>query len=99
MTEQDYTALSMDDTPVLTPKMRVAKELMDKALEAYYDQAYFAAIHLAGGAEEILGVYVTRVTGTDNAFKSLQTAAVRFSALLDKDGEASSHKAICYVPQ
>ena len=78
----------------MTPKMQVAKELLDRALETYFDGAYFAAIHLAGGAEEILGTYVTRITGTDNAFKSLQNAAVRFSARLDKDGEASTNKAI-----
>lgn len=81
--------LSMTETQGLTPKMQVADELLEKALESYFDGAYFAAIHLAGAAEEILGVYVTRITGADNAFKSLQHAAVRISALLDEDGEAS----------
>lgn len=84
----------MDDSARLTPKMKVAKELLDNALEAYFREEFFAAIHLAGGAEEILGTYVIRITGTDNAFKSLQNAAVRISALLDSEGEASTHKAI-----
>ena len=75
-------ALNMN-TNGLTPKMLMTKELLDKALETYFDGAYFAAIHLAGGAEEILGTYVTRITGTDNAFKSLRNAAVRISTLLD----------------
>lgn len=63
----------------MTPKIQVAKELLDKALESYFDGAYFAAIHLAGGAEEILGQYVTRISGSDNAFKSLQNFAVCIS--------------------
>lgn len=67
---------------------------MERGLQMYFDEAYFAAIHLAGGAEEILGTYVTRLTGTDNAFKSLQGAAVRLSELFDEDGERSSPKAI-----
>ena len=71
------------NTNGLTPKMLMTKELLDKALETYFDGAYFAAIHLAGGAEEILGTYVTLITGTDNAFKSLRNAAVRISTLLD----------------
>ena len=84
----------MDDTTRITPKMRVARELLTKALEAYFDQAYFASIHLAGGAEEILGHYVSCLTGTENAFKSLQNAAVRISKLLDEEGDASTPKAI-----
>ncbi len=78
----------------LTPKMLVAAELLERGLQAYFDQAYFAAIHLAGAAEEILGTYVTRITGTENAFKSLQNAAVSLSRLLNKDYEASTPKAI-----
>jgi hypothetical protein len=77
----------------LTPKMLVAAELLDRGLQMYFDQAYFAAIHLAGGAEEILGTYVTR-TGGDNAFKSLQNAAVRISALRDDATGASKPKDI-----
>jgi hypothetical protein len=78
----------------ITPKMQVAKELLDKALESYFDGAYFAAIHLAGGAEEILGRYVTRITGTDNAFKSLQNFAVSISEPQDQDEHDLTHKAI-----
>ena len=57
--------------------------------------SYFAAINLAGGAEEILGVYVSR-TGEDSSSKSLQQGAVRISKLLD-DGAASSPKDINFV--
>ncbi|MFC0133156.1 hypothetical protein CR105_06315 [Massilia eurypsychrophila] len=75
----------------LTPKILVAKELLERALRLYYEgDSYFASLHLAGGAEQILGTYVTRA-GAENAFKSLQMAAVCFSALDDggpcKSGE------------
>lgn len=73
----------------VTAKMRVASELLEEALRLYFDgKSYFAALHLAGGAEEILGTYVTR-TGEQNAFKSLHAAAVRLSAALNPDGKPS----------
>jgi hypothetical protein len=63
--------------------MQVASELLDRALRLYYEgDSYFASLHLAGGAEEILGMYLTR-SGAENAFKSLQMAAVSFSGLDD----------------
>lgn len=42
----------------LTPKMLVAVELLDRGVQMYFDKAYFAAIHLAGAAEELFGRYL-----------------------------------------
>ena len=42
----------------LTPKMLVAVELLDRSVQMYNDKAYFAAIHLAGAAEELFGRYL-----------------------------------------
>lgn len=42
----------------LTPKMFVAVELLDHGVQMYFDKAYFAAIHLAGAAEELFGRYL-----------------------------------------
>lgn len=75
----------------LTDKLRVAIQLLDRALIMYYrGDSYFAALHLAGGAEEILGVYVER-EGDESSFKSLQAAAVRISLLLDKGVDATAN--------
>lgn len=84
----------MPDTPALTPKMLVAKELLHKALEAYFDDAYFAAIHMAGAAEEILGTYVNRLSGLDNAFTSLQNLAVGLSGTSTQHEEVQARKEI-----
>jgi hypothetical protein len=40
-------------------KIQVATELLDRALQMYFDQAFFASIHLAGAAEELFGAYLT----------------------------------------
>ena len=72
-----------------TDKLRVAMQLLDRALVMYYEgDSYFAALHLAGGAEEILGVYVER-EGGDSSFKSLQAGAMRISQLLDEGAEVT----------
>jgi len=63
----------------LTPKMYVAIELLENAIDAYFRAAYFAAIQLAGGAEEIFGKYIARVSPSDNAFASLKNFAVELA--------------------
>jgi hypothetical protein len=79
-----------------TDKLQVAVELLDRALCMYYEgNSYFAALHLAGGAEEILGAYVER-SGCESSFKSLQQAAVRLSKFLN-DGLESKPKDIADV--
>jgi hypothetical protein len=71
-----------------TPKLRVAIELLDRALRMYYEgDSYFAALHLAGAADEILGVYVER-KGDDSSFNSLQAGAVKISQILDPGAES-----------
>ncbi|NVH61907.1 hypothetical protein HQ621_13440 [Pseudomonas simiae] len=71
-----------------TQKLLVAAELLDRALVMYYEgNSYFAALHLAGGAEEILGAYVER-SGDESSFKSLQGGAVRLSKFLNGGIEA-----------
>jgi len=67
---------------VPTPKLLVAVELLDRALSMYHQgESYFAALHLAGAAEEIMGVYVER-KGLESSFNSLQAGAVRISEIL-----------------
>lgn len=71
-----------------TPKLFVAIQLLDRALSMYYQEdSYFAALHLAGAAEEILGVYVER-EGHQSSFTSLHAGAVEIAQTLDEDGES-----------
>jgi hypothetical protein len=70
-----------------TPKLSVAVQLLDRSLSMYYQEdSYFAALHLAGAAEEIMGVYVER-EGHESSFNSLHAAAVKISQSLDEEGE------------
>jgi len=63
----------------------------------YYDgNSYFAALHLAGGAEEVLGAYVER-SGGESSFKGLQRGAVRLSKFLNDGGVESKPKHIAAV--
>ena len=39
-------------------KIQVASELLERALQMYFDKAFFAAVHLAGAAEELFGSYL-----------------------------------------
>ena len=78
----------------LTPKMRVAIELLENAIDAYFRAAYFAAIQLAGGAEEIFGKYIGRVSSADNAFASLKNFAVELAGPSDENERAALGKAI-----
>jgi hypothetical protein len=51
-------------------KLDVACELLDRSLRLYYaGDSYFSALHLAGAAEEILGVYVERAGG-ESSFRT-----------------------------
>ena len=79
-----------------TEKLQIASELLDRALQMYYEgNSYFAALHLAGGAEELLGAYVER-KGGESSFKSLQQSAVRLSNFIN-DGVTSKSKDIAAV--
>jgi hypothetical protein len=63
------------------PKHAVATELLDRALRLYFEgDSYFAALHLAGAAEEVLAVYIRGLKEDDGeplvpAFDSLREAA------------------------
>ncbi|OBY81762.1 hypothetical protein [Delftia sp. JD2] len=60
-----------------TPKYEVAVELLDWAIRAYVSgEGYYAALHLAGAAEEVLAVYL-RAPEND-----LQPAADSFHELV-----------------
>jgi hypothetical protein len=48
----------MKTDSTLTAKQRVALELLDRGLQMYFMKSYFAAIHLAGAAEELFGQYL-----------------------------------------
>ena len=80
-----------------TPKLIVACELLDRALRLYYEGGSdFAALHLAGGAEELLAKHV-EAKGGESSFTSLRNAAVRLSKHLNEDQEESTPKAIATV--
>ncbi len=62
-----------------TEKLVIATELLDRALQMYYEgNSYFASLHLAGAAEEILAVYVKKHGGT-SSFESMRDFAVMLS--------------------
>ncbi|MGZ9667909.1 hypothetical protein ACXX9E_17805 [Pseudomonas sp. GNP014] len=73
-----------------TQKLLVAVELLERALATYFEGKYFfAALHLAGGADEILGIYVNRL-GEESSFESLRDGAVKFSRLINEGRESSA---------
>ena len=75
-------------------KLDIACELLDRSLRLYYaGDSYFACLHLAGAAEEILGVYVEK-HGRDSSFANFRSAAVRLSGFLADDGAPSTPKDI-----
>lgn len=75
-----------------TTKLEVASELLTEALRLYLARrAYFASLHLAGAAEEILGVYV-KANGGVCAFDSTKDVAVLFSRLFRADGSEHSSR-------
>jgi hypothetical protein len=61
----------------MTPKQRVALELLDSALQMYYAKNYFAAIHLAGAAEELFGTYLELWKSAKPAADSFHDEAVQ----------------------
>jgi len=76
-------------------KIEIAKELLDSALYHYYDsQQYFASIHCAGAAEEILGRYIES-HGGEPAFEKQNEDLRKISKILN-DIE-SPKKDITYV--
>ena len=81
-----------------TEKSAIATELLDRALRMYYEgDSYFAALHLAGAAEEVLAVYVARYGGT-SSFDSLRDASVLLSKYLDNDGiESNPNDIACLI--
>ncbi|WP_217450827.1 hypothetical protein [Vogesella oryzae] len=80
-----------------TPKLTIACELLDRALRLYYEgDSDFAALHLAGAAEELLGKYV-EAFGGESSFANLQSAAIRLSKYINEDGTESTPKAIAGV--
>jgi hypothetical protein len=67
----------MRDDSVMTPKQRVALELLDSALQMYYAKSFFAAIHLAGAAEELFGAYLELWNSAKPAAESFHDDAVQ----------------------
>lgn len=58
-------------------KVQVARELLDRALQMYFEKAYFAAIHLAGAAEELFGAYLLLLTDEKPAAVSFHDEAAQ----------------------
>lgn len=78
-----------------TPKIEIASQLLDIALRHYFSEPpeYFAAICLAGAAEELLGRHV-EARGGESSFSNIKNSAVRLSRLLDEKGEPATEKVI-----
>ena len=82
---------------VATPKLVVACELLDRALRLYYEGGSdFAALHLAGAAEELLAKHI-EAKGAESSFANLRDAAVRLSKYFNKDQKKSTPRAIAAV--
>jgi hypothetical protein len=80
-----------------TRKLLVATELLDRALRLYYEgNSDFAALHLAGAAEELLAKHI-EAKGGESSFTNLRDAAVGLSKYLNESGEASTPKSIANV--
>lgn len=78
-------------------KLDIACQLLEQALRLYYEgEHYFAALHLAGGAEEVLGKHIEAL-GRETSFASLRDSAVRITAILNEDGKPSEPKTIADV--
>jgi hypothetical protein len=61
----------------MTSKLEIAFELLNEALAIYYrGDSYFACLHVAGGAEELLGKYLTFLE-SENSLQSLHAGALR----------------------
>lgn len=70
-------------------KLEIATELLQQALSMYYEQkAFFAAIHLAGAVDDLLGAYIRRAGG-EPSFTSLVTAALKISKNIISNEESS----------
>lgn len=70
-------------------KLEIATELLQQALSMYYEQkAFFAAIHLAGAVDDLLGAYIRRAGG-EPSFTSLVTAALKISENIISNEESS----------
>ena len=63
------------ENPVAVDKLTVACELLEQALRLYYENSYFATIHLAGAAEELLGAHLAAI-GKSSSFDNFRTAGV-----------------------
>ncbi|WP_122737171.1 hypothetical protein [Pseudomonas viridiflava] len=81
--------------PTSTPKIETASQLLDTALRHYFSEPpeYFAAICLAGAAEELLGRHV-EAKGGESSLSSIKNSAVRLSRLLDEKGEPATEQVI-----
>lgn len=65
-------------------KLQVAIELLDTALELYFrGDSYFAALHLAGATDELLGKYAEK-HGGQSSFAAILDASVYFSSCNDE---------------
>lgn len=65
-------------------KLQVAIELLDTALELYFrGDSYFAALHLAGATDELLGKYTEKHRGQPS-LAAILDAAVHFSSCNDE---------------
>jgi hypothetical protein len=75
-------------------KLDIACELLDRALRLYYEgDSFFASLHLAGAAEEVLGVYAEKC-GTPSSFNSFRSAAAKLAKVM---GDAKNEEAAMRV--
>lgn len=76
----------MPELTHVTPKMHAATELLECGLQMFFEGRYFAALNLAGAADDVFGGYVIR-GGTESAYESLKAGALRIGGYLAKDPE------------
>ena len=64
-------------------KINIAKILLDKALNIYFDEEnYFAVLHLAGASDEILGKYL-KEKNIESSFETEKKAFILVSKALN----------------
>ena len=73
-----------------TPKMLAAVELLECGLQMYFENAFFAALHLAGASGEVLGNYVNR-HGGKSSFDEMRDLTIAIASI---NGHAATKASI-----
>jgi len=74
-----------------TSKVIIATELLEQGLRLYIEKYYFAALNLAGAAEEVFGAYV-KARGATNSYERTVKSAVEFTNIYRTNGSKAKPK-------